>query len=524
MIVRVVRALDVITELAEDPKQFLKVHLPVAYAITWADKTGRMHISRLSGTSPDDAVGTLHLGYQVLKVIEVKPIGRAAFADYQQQARYGESEDPKRFLKRVAPPTQFTVDSKWEDWTVDGQGNITAHGEAKSAGRPKWRNVKKFDVEGYQQRTGNYPTGVINIYDISYWQHDGRKITSPREMRVGRLRLRRPRALGEGANALQAAMRQATAEILADDNTATFGGGRKDGRRATDAYDINCGMCEEWANRVAELCPEAEAVGVGNLTGNVDDDLEHGHVFIRYHGKFYDCECSAGVQDWKQLFTRVTEAEGSKMRKRQKLFNGAVLDHSYYRRLVVKVIHLDGRAPNWAAYTEDGKQALPSCFSERGLHFMLRRRARYQIVNSPQHLEAPPLGPDPRDDPKLKAAQAEWLRRHNITTEAENPKKLFRELPRRHDIAAFSGDWVTDREGNVVAFTPDYNTHDDQEAKDIAHYESIKKFDFDEYRAYWGDLPNGMDISDVAYWTDDGTYHKANEYYRQDIKTGGIAR
>ena len=297
--------------MAEDPRRFLKVQVPVAYAITWADKTGRMHISRLSGTSPDDAVETLHCGYQVLKVIEVKPIGRAAFADYQQQARasgviyhpYGESEDPKRFLKHVAAPTQFTVDSKWEDWTVDGQGNVIAHGEAKSAGRPHWRNVKKFDVEGYKKRTGNYPTGVINIYDISYWQHDGTKISSPYEMSVGRLRLRRPRALGE----------------------------------------------------------------------------------------------------------------------------------------------------------------------------------------------------------------------------AEDPKKMFRELPRRHDIAAFSGDWVTDRQGNVQAFTPDYSIGGKDDAE-IAHYESIVKFDLDEYRAYWGDVPDGIDISDIGYWTEDGTYHKADEQYRQDIKTGGIAR
>jgi hypothetical protein len=301
----------------EDPKRFLKVQVPVAYAITWADKTGRMHISRLSGTSPDAAIETLHCGYQVLKVIEVKPIGRAAFADYQQQARasgvlyhpYSESEDPKRFLQHAAPPTQFTVDSKWEAWLVDGQGNVMSHGEAKSAGHPRWRNVKKFDVEGYKQRTGHYPTGTISIYDISYWQHDGSKISSPYEMR-------------------------------------SFMGGP--------------------------------------------------------------------------------------------------------------------------------------------------RRARQ---------------------------------------EAEDPKKLFRELPRRHDIAAFSGDWVTDREGNVLAFTPDYSASDDdpnepdtQLELDIARYERIKKFDFDEYRAYWGDVPGTIDISDIGYWNEDGTYCKANAQYRQDIKTGGIAR
>ena len=234
----------------------------------------------------------------------------AAVAKSPYAARYKtqvlrEGEDPKRFLKQVAPVTQFRVDSKWEDWLVDGQGNIMSHGEAKSAGRPKWRNVKKFDVEGYRKRTGHYPTGVIDIYDISYWQHDGTKITSPYEMRSFMGGPRRVRQQ-EAHDPFQAAMRRATAEILADEKTKMFGGDRPDGRRAIDAYDINCGMCEEWANRVAELCPEAEAVGVGNLTGNADDDLEYPHVFVRYQGKFYDCECPQGVRRWDKLplFTR----------------------------------------------------------------------------------------------------------------------------------------------------------------------------------------------------------------------------
>ncbi len=248
------------------------------------------------------------------------------------------AEDPKRAMRSFGAPAHFTVDSKWEDWVVDWRGNILSHGTAKSSGRPHWRNVKKFDAEGYKKRTGNYPTGVINIYDISYWQHDGSKISSPYEMRSF---MGGPRRAQESAGALQAP------------------------HELGDSREINKGQCKEWANRVAELCPEAEA---------------------------------------------------------------------------------------------------------------------------------------------------------------EDPKRMFRDRPRRHDIAAFSGSWVTDRDGNVVSFTPERSVNDDVEARAIEHYERITKFDFKEYMDYWGDLPRGLDISDVSYWLDDGTYHKADEQYRQDIKTGGIAR
>ena len=103
------------------------------------------------------------------------------------------------------------------------------------------------------------------------------------------------------------AMQQASAEIFADEQTQMFGGGRPDRRRAVDAYDINCGLCEEWAERVRVLYQEAtgnDAVDVldpGNLSGNADDSLEAGHVFVRFKGMFYDAETPQGLIDWKQL-------------------------------------------------------------------------------------------------------------------------------------------------------------------------------------------------------------------------------
>jgi len=202
-------------------------------------------------------------------------------------------EDPKGFLKKAAP-TQFEVEGTWQSWVADGMGNVLYDLEARHPARWKIISIKKFNVEEYHQRTGQWPRGQVHLNQISYWDHRGRYHTCVPETQG-------PRRRQEAHEQFQAAMRQATQEILADDKTKMFGGDRPDGRRAADSYDINCGMCEEWANRVAELCPEAVALGVGNLTGNPDDDLEYPHVFIRYKGKFYDCECSTGVSRWNQL-------------------------------------------------------------------------------------------------------------------------------------------------------------------------------------------------------------------------------
>jgi hypothetical protein len=109
--------------------------------------------------------------------------------------------------------------------------------------------------------------------------------------------------------ALARAMAQATAECIADVNAAVFGGegdGKEKGRRPKNGYDINCGLCEEWGERVRELYREAtgrdevDVLDPGNITGNADDSLE-GHVFLRFRGRFYDAECPEGVSDWRKL-------------------------------------------------------------------------------------------------------------------------------------------------------------------------------------------------------------------------------
>jgi hypothetical protein len=93
---------------------------------------------------------------------------------------------------------------------------------------------------------------------------------------------------------LKQAMQQATAEILADRRPQVYRGVHPN-RKAypmVHPYDINCGRCEDWAYRVAEL------VGKGVTVYDPEDEC---HTFIKYRGKFYDAECPNGVSDWKQL-------------------------------------------------------------------------------------------------------------------------------------------------------------------------------------------------------------------------------
>ena len=97
-------------------------------------------------------------------------------------------------------------------------------------------------------------------------------------------------------------MSQATLEFISDSSNKVCGGGRPAQRQIADGYDINCGLCEEWAGRVAELSESGvEVLDASNLTGDPDDSIEYGHVFIRHAGLFYDAECPTGVINWKDL-------------------------------------------------------------------------------------------------------------------------------------------------------------------------------------------------------------------------------
>lgn len=140
-------------------------------------------------------------------------------------------------------------------------------------------------------RTKGYVKGLRDAITSAY----DKKMTIPESKKIS-----------NSDNDLQVAMSMATNNILKDPENKVYGGGRPDSRKASDAYDINCGLCEEWAEDVRQLYKnitgkdEVEILDPGNLSGNSDDSLM-GHVFIRFKGKFYDAETSSGVSQWQNL-------------------------------------------------------------------------------------------------------------------------------------------------------------------------------------------------------------------------------
>ncbi len=53
-------------------------------------------------------------------------------------------------------------------------------------------------------------------------------------------------------------------------------------------WDINCGLCEEWANAVEKRAPGA----VADWYEFNDND----HCLVEFQGRFYDAECPEGVE------------------------------------------------------------------------------------------------------------------------------------------------------------------------------------------------------------------------------------
>jgi hypothetical protein len=110
---------------------------------------------------------------------------------------------------------------------------------------------------------------------------------------------------------LRMSMEIATKEILDIPNVKIFGGDRPDGRPLADAYDINCGYCEEWAAITRQKYFELTGQSVIEILSDIDliGDFGEvpGHAFIRFEGKYYDAECPEGVDDWRKLplFTRI---------------------------------------------------------------------------------------------------------------------------------------------------------------------------------------------------------------------------
>ena len=67
-------------------------------------------------------------------------------------------------------------------------------------------------------------------------------------------------------------------------------------------YEINCGLCEEFANEVCDLLPGAIADWGDAFTNENDNSDQYAyHCIIKYNDKFYDSEHPNGVKDFREI-------------------------------------------------------------------------------------------------------------------------------------------------------------------------------------------------------------------------------
>jgi hypothetical protein len=63
-------------------------------------------------------------------------------------------------------------------------------------------------------------------------------------------------------------------------------------------YDINCGDCYEWAERVFEELKDTHQIEIWEVPYGMGDTC---HAFLKINGKFYDAEALDGVDDYSNL-------------------------------------------------------------------------------------------------------------------------------------------------------------------------------------------------------------------------------
>jgi hypothetical protein len=69
-----------------------------------------------------------------------------------------------------------------------------------------------------------------------------------------------------------------------------------------DAYEINCGMCEDFANDVVDLIPGAIAEWGDGFTNEQDDSDHYAyHCIVLYRGRFYDSQHPDGVDNFRNI-------------------------------------------------------------------------------------------------------------------------------------------------------------------------------------------------------------------------------
>lgn len=85
-----------------------------------------------------------------------------------------------------------------------------------------------------------------------------------------------------------------------------------------DAYSVNSGMCEEFAQHFMHQIPGGEMYGAEDFEGI--DTKYPGHLWIFDGNKHYDSECPEGVFEWRDLpiYKRYRNGDGA-LRKPSRL-------------------------------------------------------------------------------------------------------------------------------------------------------------------------------------------------------------
>jgi len=73
------------------------------------------------------------------------------------------------------------------------------------------------------------------------------------------------------------------------------------GRPYPHPFQINNGLCEDFAYHVADICDDARVDAPENHGFSPMDGRYGGHVWISDGEKFYDAEAPEGVSDWRRL-------------------------------------------------------------------------------------------------------------------------------------------------------------------------------------------------------------------------------
>lgn len=140
---------------------------------------------------------------------------------------------------------------------------------------------------------GSRPTGV----SPDELTHDEDQAADWAGRLASRLKAKHVEACARNSASLPWVIREELDRILAEMRTEGFW---HEGQRRHDAtaWDVNNGLCEEFAERVTDRLAGAD---VRWLCDEAPGSDAPAHCVVVFHGRYYDAECPEGVPDWRRL-------------------------------------------------------------------------------------------------------------------------------------------------------------------------------------------------------------------------------